>query len=386
MDFLQLQLERECQIGWMRSLRAWCSGRQIVTILGFNTVLAQDVPATELSCANLEQEKAFEERPASPPRIVAKFFEMPGTSADPQQLRKHVLYSNILGRLLSARPFDGCLFLYRTDASPTLSFEVSRANNDARDTCLVRRCAHVMSKLLDSATISEQEFSDVIHAFVQTIRRSDPIDIKTPIIGALYAASKAFPRIYPAGTLEHIVHDLSAEDYQSANFHDFNIWLGKNQTTLRNVWEGKDTQARRPSSAAPSQERSCLMVPDLRVQGIDIDHHGWGHQSIIMINYAAELLDHRIKNITFRAFCPPHDGKTQLLAKEPWREMSERIACIFTGHNETDRWLILSSKQAPPITNADMKRYAQSIVDVLNEDRCRQPEYLVFVARFLRER
>jgi hypothetical protein len=365
-----------------------------------NAAAAQDAPLgarTDSGCSPSHQNKVFEIgairgadrfQNITVPRIVTRFMTKPDSSAGVEQIRRHVAYAKVLGSYVAKKSSRQCFFAHTLGASLDLVFEISRIGEGDRDECFVQRCAQQLSDLIESADIDKQSFANAIDALVQNYRASDSVGLTTPVLSTLYAALEAFRHIYPAGARERILVDVSAEDYLSVGFDEFRVWLREQQSAMRDMKDGKARPIdSRRAEARPAQSQTCSASADAHVEELNIDHHGWGHRSIVMINYAVDQNeDHRINDPTLRAFCPPGEGRTAALDEQPWREMAGRVSCTFTGFDERSRWLVLSSREAPAHTRADMSRYAQAIARMLNADRCVHPELRVFVANFLRQR
>jgi hypothetical protein len=202
----------------------------------------------------------------------------------------------------------------------------------------------------------------------------------------LYAVEEAFRHIYRVGTRERILVDVSSADYLAADRERFAAWLVEQQSAFRSVADRAAVPPNISYSGAPSpQSESCATAPGAPIEELNIDHRGWGHRSIIMINYAAKRdEDERIKNPTLRTLCSADDESIASSDRQLFREMKPRVSCAVM-RNDQNQWLILSSRQAPSQTGQEMRRYAQEIKRSLDSDRCVYPELRIFVVNFLQE-
>jgi hypothetical protein len=334
--------------------------------------------------------KGFERRPVAAHQVTANFIVKPGASADAKEVKNFVSYLYVLGKFSSRQLYKSslgrCAFGVNTDTSLNLHFELFSIGQNIHDECSLRRCARSLSDLVQSAVMDQNGFSQTIDALAATIRRSDSVDFRYPWLAARTATQEVYRHIYPAGTRERILLDISSDDFLHIGFDEFSAWFKSQQTALRNA-EGRNESPVPASSPPPQQldDGPGATTRDISVEELDIDHHGWGHQSIILIDHAYEREGVvGIENAVLRTLCHP-SGKHTGLDAEPWRDMIGRLSCyreVF-GH---DRWLILYSKMDPAATANDMVRYARAIAQVLELDQRVHPGSRIIVAKFLQQR
>jgi hypothetical protein len=367
----------------------------IVLLMALNSVAAQDIRAggnADHVC-RFEENKAFARRPIPSHQITTKFLTKPHGDADVDQIKKHFIYSAILGRFaaaeLSKSSLRQCSFGSTIDPSLDLYFELFSIGQNVHNECSLSRCARSLSDLLQSANIDQQAFQKLVDAIVKAMRRSDSPDPRYLRLGLQRATVEAYRHIYSAGTKERIFADLSPQDFQDIGFDEFISWFKRQQNALRKE-DDKAPSLQVPSVSvlSPAQigDAQCAPNPDVRVEELNIDRQGWGQKSIILINhgYKADGLA-GIDNAALRAICPPGQNNLDAVDALPWRDMAGQISCHRERMNR-DRWLIVFSKEEPVKTSADMRRYAQAIAQALKADRCVHPELRMFVVNFLQQR
>jgi hypothetical protein len=334
--------------------------------------------------------RGFDRRPVATHQVTANFIAKPDAGADGNEIKRYVRYLHVLAKFSSRQLYKSssgrCAFGANTDTSLNLHFELFSIRQDVHDECSLRRCAQTLSDLIGTASMEQAGFSETIDALAASIRRSDSADLKYPWLAARNALQEVYRHIYPAGTRERILVDISSDDFLRLNFDDFSAWFKKQQAALRNATEREGPKATAsPRPTAETEDLPGATTGDVDVKELSIDHHGWGHQSIILIDHAYEREGIAgIGNVTLRALCHPSGNDVGLNA-EPWREMVGRLSC----HREVlgrDKWLSLYSKNEPPATGADMMRYAQAIAEVLKSDQRPYPGLRIIVGNFLREK
>jgi hypothetical protein len=356
------------------------------------SVRAQDVPPetrSDISCNSLPNNRALGlwTNPSRVPRIVTSFIGAPSADAGTTQIKRHILYSNIFGLFVSKRSSGQCFLWYAMDSSLVPSFEISRAGSGGPNACFQQRCTQSLSQLLDSMVLDRQAFTGLIDGLVRDIRSSDSINLSSPALSMMHAAGEAFRHIYPPGTREHILLSLSAEDYLAVQFDEFSAWLTEKQNAFRSIRDGKEPPVNSSDNEPPLAEaKTCLPGLNIPIEMVDIDHHGWGHRSLIMIKSAFRgdgLFG--IENAGLRAFCPPGE-QSDVLKTFPWRDMIGRISCSRRRMSDQERWLTLFSKQEPSATVTDMARHAHGIAETLTAERCVDPGLRILVINFLLQR
>jgi hypothetical protein len=368
-----------------------------VSLAVSKTAWAQDAPplAVAQDTCSFEESKAFERRSTPWNWIATKFIAKPDPNADGGQIRRHFIFSHILGKFaattLYKSSFRRCFFGHMLDASFDLYFELFTIGQNVHDECSLNRCARWLSDLLQSAVIDQQAFSTTVESIVEGIRRSDSPNPRYLRLGVRRATQEAYRHIYPAGTKERILVDLSSQDFLDSGFDEFVAWFRNQQSALRGAFDGRELTRRLPPSGqsipmSQTEDGYCAASPDLSVQELNINNHGWGQRAIILINHAYKRDGVAgIGNSTLRAICHPNDKNLDPLDTWPWSEMAGQISCSRERLNR-DRWLILFSKNELTETGANMRRYAQEIAETLRADRCVHPELRIFVVNFLQQR
>jgi hypothetical protein len=349
---------------------------------------AGDAPQTYAAGTkcDLNQTKEFERRPAFPHWIVAKFVIKPKATADTDELRKFFTYLHILGKFsakkLYTQSLERCSFGYGVDAFANLEFELYDIGQHVRDECSLSRCVSSLSNLIASSTISQDEFSQTVTDLIRTIRRSELITFKYPGLAANNALREVYRHIYLPGTRERVMLDIDSNDFLRARFEDFNEWFETQQVSLRN---GDTVEPKPFSSSSQTADGVSPSASHVDVEELKLDHHGWGHKSIILIDQAYESEGIAgIENATLRALCHSHEKGVEL-DREPWREMAGRLSCHRDRVGQ-DRWLGLYSRAEPRATGEEMMRYAQAIAEVLKGDRRARPGLRIVVATFLQQK
>jgi hypothetical protein len=357
-----------------------------------NSATAQDasvVGAAGNACG-LDKIKGFERRPVATHQVTANFIAKPDAGADVSEIKKYVSYLHVLAKFSSRQLYKSssgrCAFGANTDTSPNLHFELFSIGQNVHDECSLRRCARSLSDLIQTAIMDQGGFSQTIDALAAAIRRSDSVDFRYPWLAARNALQEVYRHIYPPGTRERILVDISSDDFLHMRFDDFSAWFKTQQAALRDANDRPGPlAATSPPPTAQTEDLPGGTTRDVDVEELSIDSHGWGHQSIILMDHAYEREGIAgIENATLRALCHP-SGKDTELDVEPWREMVGRLSC----HREVlgrDRWLSLYSKKEPTATGAEMVRYAQAIAQVLRSDQRPYPGLRVIVAKFSRQK
>jgi hypothetical protein len=377
------------------AVRALCP--LIIVLAVLSSVSAQDAPADKVAggTCSFEGNKAFARRPSPALEITAKFIAKPDTNADVRQMRMHFIFSRILGRYASTQIYSSslrrCSFTAELAASFDLHFELNSIGSTVHDECSLTRCAQWLSDLLESLVTDQTAFKNAADGIVKTYRSFDTAHLKNlRHLGMIRAAQESYRHIYRPGTQERIFVDLSAEDFVDLGFEEFDAWFRSQQRALRAAGDRADVP-RQPSPGASvsngqTEDVHCAINRSISVEELNIDHHGWGQQSIILINHGFKKYGlSGISNATLRALCPPHEKNSDGLDGQPWREMAGRISCSRDGLNR-DRWLILFSNEEPVATSAEMRRYAVAIAQALKADQCVHPELRILLANFSQPR
>lgn len=378
---------------WMRG----CPSLAFAVILCFlalandelNPVRAQEAPAgraSDNSCG-FEDNKGFERRPIGGHHITSKFVTKPDAQADARKIRTHFIYSRILGtyasRQLSSSSLRRCAFTAETDASLDLHFELHGIGSNVHDECSLSRCARWLSDLIETTIIDAQAFSTTTKSVVEAFRSFDSPNPQYLRLGLRRATVEAYRHIYPTGSKEQILLDLSADDFVDLRFGEFTAWFSDQQTALRHAAQ---TRAAPPSNSS-ADGASCTALPDLPIEELSINRHGWGQQSIILIKNAfrKDGID-GISNLPLRTICHPNQQNLDDVEDtSAWRKMIGRVSCTRERVNR-DRWLILFSKNEPVATSAEMRSYAQSIAGILKGDSCADPGLRIILTHFMQQK
>jgi len=330
--------------------------------------------------------KGFERRPTSTYQVTTNFLVKPATGTGDSE-KNYVEHLHVLAKFASRQLFKissgYCSFGSGADANLNLIFELFNIRNNVHDECSLNRCVRALSELIESAAINQTDFSRTIDELATQLRRSDSVDFSYPVLAARNALQEAYRHIYSPGTRERVLVDISPNDFANIRFDDFSAWFKEQQTALRNLAHRGQTAVASLPSIGSTQDTPTAKTSAVQMEELSIDHHGWGHRSIILIDHAYE---HEgiagVDNQTLRAICHPNANAAPL-DLEPWREMADRLACHreFIGR---DKWLCLYSKKEPRATSADMERYGQAIVGLLKSDERIHPGLRVIVVKFMR--
>lgn len=305
------------------------------------------------------------------------------------------MYAHVLGRLASTQLFKSsrarCAFGTEIDPQFNLRFELFSIGQNVHDECSLSRCASLPSDLLGSVDIDRRAFSDAVDAVVNAARRYDSADLKSPSVSAKRAATEAYRYIYQPGTKERIYVDLSPDDFLTIGFDEFVSWFRGQQSALRELQSVQESSRRVPapdvSSHTKTEDVSCASAPDVSIEDLNIDHHGWGHQSIIMIKNGWRhegILG--IDNTALRAICHRDQKDLDSLNAARWSEVVGRVSCAREQMSDRDRWLIVFSNQETAKTGAEMRRYAIESAQAFKTDRCVDPGLRIVVVHFLKPR
>lgn len=362
-------------------------------ICGLLIVSTQSVPAdsAENACSVARDTKGvFTRRDMSGPDIVARFIDLPRSDAGVDAVRRHFVYESILGRIASLRLSDAtsrsCNFTYKLYGSLDLYFAPLDFARPGFNECSLSKCAASLVELLQSMTIERSAFSQVVAEGVQFMSEPENEVPNSLYDGQRLATVEAYRHIYEGGTHAHTLLSLRAEDFGSADYNDFQRWFGRQQALLQQRVEtspGVDDVLRSATSPSSQDGSKDCQKTEVKVRELGINHHGWGHQSILLIKHGfhASGAD-GIDNAVLRAFCPPHAGSAKILDSEPWLEMTGRISCSRESVDR-DHWLILASEKRPVATSIEMKRYAQAVAEVLSEQGCVRPDMDMILVNFL---
>lgn len=327
----------------------------------------------------------FERRSAARHQVIARFIARPSDSADAGEIRRFATNLQIFARLSHTRLYKTssgqCSFGGSMDTSLNLTYELVSIGQNEHDECSFNRCVRALAKTIESAAVSQDDFAGTINGIVQAIRRSDSINFRYPGLAANNALQEVYRHIYLPGTRERTMVDISADDFLKVRFEDFYRWFKIQQTALRS---GYIEPLSSFSSSSQTADISGSATHEIDVEELNIDHHGWGHRSIILLDHAFERegID-GIENATLRTFCHPN-GKSTEMKLEPWREMADRLSC----HRDIlgkDKWLGIFSKREPPATDADMMRYARAIAQLFESDDRPHVGLRIIVAKFLQQ-
>jgi hypothetical protein len=338
------------------------------------------------------QAKGFERRPGPIHEITAKFILKPASGADAAQLKRHVIYSHLLGRVSSDRVFKTslrrCTFGTEIGVTLDLRFQLFNINQNIHDECSLGYCARLLSGEIQSLDIDQQTFSNAIDSVVEAGRRRDSLDLRWPLLSADRAVGEAYRHIYPPGARGRIFDDVWHEDYERMAFDDFAGWFKQQQSRLRS-FEPMEAPSPRAETSFPDESRGrpgCEPARRVDVQELNIEHHGWGHRALIMIKsgYTREGRT-GIDNAVLRGFCHPDEGHPDGLDAPPWREMAGELQCFRRLTLGGDRWLVLYSSKPPAKTSAEMLRFARGMAQTLEADGCIAPDLRLLVINFLKQ-
>jgi hypothetical protein len=179
---------------------------------------AQDIPCP------FEEHPAFEHQKNSGLNVIrAKFIEPPG--ADEEQIKTHVIYAEIIGKLavaqLSKSMHRQCVFGSVID-SLGLHFILWSSWSRSYKFCAVNVCTRSLSEFLSAVVVDEPAFADAVNAVYDV---HIAYDFRT----------RDYRQMYPPGSIERIHYDLSPEDYRRAEFEGFSSWFARQQSVLRSL-------------------------------------------------------------------------------------------------------------------------------------------------------
>ena len=218
-----------------------------------------------------------------------------------------------------------------SNAATDLHFHLALGPLGLKDKCSLNQCARLLSDLIESAVVDENVFSNAIATMMEVSHEHETLDFKDPSRSADRAELEAYRHIYPAGTNEHIYAHLSPKDFLEARFDQFTAWFKVQQNALRHLKRGRGPLSHplAPVSSPQTGAVDCAGVADVTVRGLNIDHHGWGHRSIIMIKNGYKTDEASgIENLRLRAFCSPDQNGDDTLNATLWREMADRLRCF----------------------------------------------------------
>lgn len=321
-------------------------------------------------------------------QVTATFITKPRIGANTDEIKKHIIYSRILGRLAATRlaksSSERCTFGAETNGLD-LHFHLF-SGRTTHNECSLSLCARELSDVLRNTAIQLNAYSLAIDSIVKDLRSADGVDFRFPLLSARRAVLEAYRYIYSTGTVERIFSDLSAEDFSEKKYDEFVAWVDRQRIDLRKTAQSASSHAEFEISPAPVDMGSaCVSKPEVKLKDLNVDHHGWGQLSLLMIRNAHKKDGaDGIENTALRTFCDPNKKGADNAADSPWREMSGRVRCFRQTFNQ-DKWLILFGETEPQ-TLANMRRNAQSIADVLKRDTCVDPRLEIFVVNFSQTR
>jgi len=326
--------------------------------------------------------------------ITAKFISKPAIDADLANLKPHLIYSRILGsalaRQLSKTSKHRCSFGAEVDPSFDLRFELYSIGNNVHDDCSLNLCARSLSELMQSMDIDQRIFSNAVNYVLDADRRYTSFDFRrSPLLSALPAVSEVYRHIYPAGAIQRIARDTSEHDFLNVSFEEFVAWFKQQQSRLSDIEQGRGESPRdaRPFSTLPAHpgESKCTQARDVDVQELRINHHGWGHRSLILVKNGFTTAGiGENENATLREFCQANNqGHPERLGASPWSEMAGKIRCFRQQLLGGDWWLILYSSQQPLLASVNMLPFAHRIAGTLSQNSCADADSRLFVADFI---
>lgn len=345
-------------------------------------------PVTE--ACSVQDNKAFQRRLAPGHEITARFISKPLPNDGADKMKKYFIYSRILGRYASRQLYNyslrRCSFGPEVAASFDLHFELYSVGNNVHNECSLSYCARLFSSFLESVVIDKASFASTVDAITKSIRDTDSAHLRNFRLGVPRAAREAYRHIYRSGTQERTFIEISADDFHAVTLEEFVGWFSAQQGFLRSESRSSAPPQQLGSAGTPSSNEaiSCEASPKLNVNELNIDHDGWGQNALILIKDGfKESGLSGITNRELRALCPPSEVAPD---DERWQEMASKISCIRETVNQ-DRWLVLfSKKEAQAATASDMRRYADTIVQALREDKCVRPNTQVLLAIFSRQK
>jgi hypothetical protein len=336
----------------------------------------------------------FEQFPGPVPEIRTNFLLKPGPDADQTALKAQIIYSRVLldfvGRQLLRAPLRECALLPQEfgDASLELRFVLSRvpapgfaaglfgeADPSTSMEVALSYCTRLLSGLLKSAVIDRSTFVEIIRSNLEILHRHELLDFKYGYLSAMNAAEEALRHIYPPGSKARLFL-RSVEDYERADFDEFNTWFARQQAELRRL-VGSSPAESAISPALPDEE-PCSPTTHLNIEELNLDHHGWGHRAIILIKneYTRKPgWSNQMDTALLQNLCGPGSADT-----------GHGIRCRYRIVDR-DRWLIFygyGTRESP--SAAEMRDYAQAIADASAENKCADPARQLLVVSFSRQR
>lgn len=369
---LSLLEQRIGQRGWRHR---WCSLLTIALLQSSSVVLAEDLCAIGTN--------GFERTPTSGLQITAAFLKKPAADAAPDEIKKHIVFSRIFGRSstiqLNRSTSGQCVFGAETNGLD-LHFHLFNNGKNVSNECGLRRCTSLLSDLMQSTQIDPKTFSLIIKEIVADIRVSEAAGPKYPLLAAHRAAREAYRHIYSDGTVERIFAELSERDFSSIDFGEFLTWQESQRSELSMAQRNAGS---RPSVSSTDHNDICLSDQEISVRSVDIEGHGWGQPSIIMIKNA-HVKDgpSGISNEQLRALCSRTSTQFEGASASPWRELGGRVQCFRQRFNQ-DRWLVLYAPAARE-QSFNLAPFAQKIADALRADGCAHGSVEVFAVTFSR--
>lgn len=357
----------------------------LILVLGgtISQSLAENAFLTTL-CSR-ESPIGFERRLNQPGQFTAKF-----TSAENIQesdLKKEFAFLIILSKLVFKQFYQSeakrCLVSYQVDPSFALHFEFG--SGSSIDKCAADRCAHTLAKLFVKTRMGEEEFRTSVQSVVKVLRALEKADLRNPILSVDRASIEVFRSIYPTKSRAKIFVDLTERDFIDISFQEYEIWSIRQQTAL-NSYRGNNSQPNKPIAESVGRDNeavNCHQDTQFVVREVEINHHGWGHSSIILVNhgFSGSGLS-GIKNTLLRQICPPNNRLPADLQNGQARSMREELSCYRRSIGD-DRWLVLFSKREPVQSVDRMRRYSEEIRRAAKSELCLHPKTEIIVAKFL---
>jgi hypothetical protein len=232
----------------------------------------------------------------------------------------------------------------------------------------------LLSDSLQSKAIDRSEFTNLTRSIVRHSRPEDSTNIPTRLDRAVAAASEALRHVYQLGSMEQLLVAPSPEEIESVEFEAFSEWLTAQRDGLRNsvLTASPSESPSGPSASSPVD--NCAPARNVRVENLTVDHHGWGNQSIILLEngYGHEPgVPPRIENTALRNLCQGALHRN---------ELNGRVACFHWAKSLTDAgWLVMYATKDPPV---DLQRYAQAIAKSVEADGCLHPGLRLLVVNF----
>jgi hypothetical protein len=368
----------------------FCRERLLPAALALLLLVASDAIAISASNSTCDVAEigGFDRAPSPVYRLTTNFPVKP--DADANEVRSDITNLHVLADLSVGRSYQAssgqCTFSAGANTPLNLSFELYSINQSIPDECSLSRCVRLLWQLIESVAPDEVEFSRTIDRLVAARRRSDSVDFRYPGLAARNALQEVYRHVYPAETREGILVNISSRDFLRIDFAEFKAWLKVQQAVLRNANERKELRPPvAPAPPAPMGSTPRGRTGDLDIEELEIERHGWGHQSIAVIRNAwgREGIA-GIENAALRALCHPNENNA-VREVELWREMAGRFACRREVLGQ-DKWLAVYSKREPPATPTEMVRVAYAIAGAFKSDQSAPSGLRIIVANFLRSR